>query len=62
MEASFLRLGLFQMANSIAFGLSAPQKLSVVIAVLCFALGALLSAVALGFFIWRGRSRSADIS
>jgi hypothetical protein len=52
------------MAEAIRFGLNAPQKLPMLIAVACFVIGGILLLVVLGYFVWRKRAviGSKDLS
>ena len=48
-----------ELADAIAFGLAAPDKLPLLIAVALFALGGVMLLAALGYFIWRKKTRSS---
>ena len=50
------------MAKAIQFGLAAPVKLPLLIAVAFFVLGGLLMITTLGYFVWRRKSNMADIN
>ena len=49
------------MAKAIQFGLNAPQKLPLLLAVVCFVLGGILVLIPLGYFVWRRRSDAVTI-
>ena len=49
-----------KMADAIRYGLAAPEKLPMLGAVACFALGGLLILVALIYFVWRKRSSTVS--
>ena len=50
-----------ELAEAIAFGLEAPQKLPMLGAVVFFVIGGLLLLASLGYFIWRRNSGSASL-
>ena len=50
-----------ELAEAIAFGLEAPQKLPMLGAVVFFVLGGLLLLASLGYFIWRRNTSSANL-
>lgn len=49
------------MAEAIAFGLAAPQKLPMLGSVVCFVIGAVLLLSSLAYFFWLRRSASHNI-
>ncbi len=50
-----------EMADAIAFGLKAPEKLPLLGSVVCLVIGAILLLISLGYFFWYKRSASHDI-
>ena len=47
------------MAEAIAFGLAAPKKLPLMVAVVCFVIGGMLLLICLVYFIWQRSTKSA---